>query len=429
MIVRHDWKKRLAAALVGGVLLGGTVTGLAAPVELSLEESIALALKNNPAIKISEADRDKAAWTLEEARAGRGPTLDFNHTFTRLEEESVTWPYRDKFSNSLTLSLPLYTGGKVEGSINAAKIGLDIKDWEMARTRQQLKLDATTAYFSLMQAKNLVQVNQESVNSLAEHLKNVQAQYEVGTVAKSDVLRSEVELADAEQKLIAAQNTYDVAMASLNNVIGLPLDSTITLKENLKRDKFAFSMADSISYALQHRPEVIEADATIAQAKETVKISNADRLPTLALQGTNNWQDHDFPGSKDSNWTISLNASLNVFDSGLTDAKVKGAKADVAVAAETARQTKDNVALDVRQNYLNMVEADKRIETSSVAVAKAEEDFKIAQVRYAAGVGTNLDVMDAQVALTTAKTNYINALHDYNTSQAKLEKAMGIEVK
>ncbi|MEG1160133.1 MAG: TolC family protein, partial [Acidaminococcaceae bacterium] len=97
-------------------------------------------------------------------------------------------------------------------------------------------------------------------------------------------------------------------------------------------------------------------------------------------------------------------------------------------AEEAYRQTTDNVQLDVRNSYLNLKEAEKRISTSYVAVAKAEEDYHIAQVRYQAGVGTNTDVIDAQVALTQAKTNYVQALYDYNTSNATLERAMGIPV-
>jgi outer membrane protein TolC len=124
-----------------------------------------------------------------------------------------------------------------------------------------------------------------------------------------------------------------------------------------------------------------------------------------------------------------LAVSLNVFDSGLTRAKINEAQMDVDKAREQARQTKDGIALEVRQAYLNMKEAEKRIDTSGVAVTKAEEDFKIAQIRYSAGVGTNLDVIDAQVALTQAKTNYVQSLYDYNTSRANLNKAMGIGMR
>ena len=108
--------------------------------------------------------------------------------------------------------------------------------------------------------------------------------------------------------------------------------------------------------------------------------------------------------------------------------KVHAAEEKLLQAEETYRDTVNSVELEVRSNYLGLREAEKRISTTQVAVAKAEEDFHIAQVRYMAGVGTNLDVIDAQVALTEAKTNFVNALYDYNTSKIALETSMGVPV-
>lgn len=116
------------------------------------------------------------------------------------------------------------------------------------------------------------------------------------------------------------------------------------------------------------------------------------------------------------------------FDSGVTLSKVHAAEEKLLQAEETYRDTVNSVELEVRSNYLGLREAEKRISTTQVAVAKAEEDFHIAQVRYMAGVGTNLDVIDAQVALTEAKTNFVNALYDYNTSKIALETSMGVPV-
>ena len=121
-------------------------------------------------------------------------------------------------------------------------------------------------------------------------------------------------------------------------------------------------------------------------------------------------------------------ADMNLFDGNVTKAKVRQAEASLTKSVEQANQKQDVIQLEVRQAYLNMLEAEKRITTSKVTVDKGQEDFKIAQVRYSAGVGTNLDVIDSQLALTQAKTNYIQAMYDYNTSRAKLDKAMGIAV-
>ncbi len=424
--------KKTLALVAGGLMLMNAVAA-AAPTELTLEDSIALALKNNPKMKIAESDRDKASWAVREAQAGQGPTITYNHKDTRYKSAPSTLtptptPTND-FDNTVSLSVSLYSGGKVDGTIGKAKYDFKVADLDLAETKQQLKLDATSAYFKVLQTRNLLQVRQESVDNLAAHLRNVQAQYEVGTVAKSDVLRSEVELANAQQNLIIAQNDYDVAIASLNNVVGLPLDTDIKLKEELKYEQSKLTLDDGVKFALQYRPDVLQADYTLKGAQETVKVARSGFLPSVTLNGSNNWTDDKFPGSKNSNWSVYLSASLTLFDTNLTLSKVKEAEAGVVKASEQYRQTKDSVSLEVRQAYLNMKEAEKRIETSQVAVDKAEEDFKIAQVRYNAGVGTNLDVIDAQLALAQAKTNYIQALYDYNTSRAELDKAMGVAVQ
>lgn len=431
MIRQRHWKKRLTAAIAGGVFILSTAAAWAAPVELTLDEAVALALQNNSDIKISESEREKADWAVSEAKAGKRPSVNYNFTGTYTDSDATELSgSKEKYDNKIALTLPLYTGGKIEGSIEAAKLGLQSADLGIEKAKQQIKLDATTGYFNILQTANLVKVAQESVDGLTAHLKNVQAQYDVGTVAKSDMLRSEVELADADQKLIIAKNNLELAIASFNNVTGLPLDTQVTPKQSaLAYVANNQTLNDSITYSLANRPEVAQADANVAVAKQQIKIADADKKPTVSLTGYTDWYDKDLPGSDNNNWGASVTASYKLFDSGLTKSKVKQADAELNKATEQARQSRDSVQLEVRQAYLNMKEAEKRIETSKVAVDKAEEDFKIAQVRYSAGVGTNLDVIDAQLALTQAKTNNIQALYDYNTSKAKLDKAMGIPVK
>ena len=120
---------------------------------------------------------------------------------------------------------------------------------------------------------------------------------------------------------------------------------------------------------------------------------------------------------------------MTVFDSGVTGSKVDAAKANLLRAEESYRQDADTVRLDVRNCYNNLREAEKRIQTTKLAVAEAEENYRIAQVRYANGVGTNTDVMDAEVALLTARNNYNTAMYDYNTSHNALLTSMGVEAR
>ena len=175
-----------------------------------------------------------------------------------------------------------------------------------------------------------------------------------------------------------------------------------------------------------NRPEIHQAQASVDMAKAEQKIANAATLPQLSLSAANGWADDRFPGAHKYEWSVGASVDFNIWDYGVNAAKIRQAKANVVKAEESYRQISDQVNLAVRTSYLSMREAEKRIKTTEVAVEQAEEDYRIAQLRYQAGVGTNTDVLDASVALTTAKNNYIHALYDYNTSWALLEQSMGV---
>lgn len=431
-MIKDKFKKHLTAMVLGGLLSFTSVTAFANDVDLTLEESINLALNNNQSIKISGAAQEGAKWDLAVAKGEKNFSIDLTHkdgrseTFSSSKNKFVT---SSAFTNAVEATLPIYTGGKLEGTINKAKINAEVSDLTLENTKQQVKLDVTTDYFNILQCVDVVKVSEESVNSLKGHLQNVQAQYAVGTVAKSDVLRSEVELADAEQTLIAAKNSYELAVSTFNNVVGLPLDTTVNIKDELKYQKYEVSLPESIEYALANRPDGIAAQKSIDMAKEGVNVEKAGQKPQVTFGASKSFADDKFAGTENNGWAVGLTTTWNVFDSNVTHSAIKSSEAALLKTVETAKQTKDSIQLEVRTAYLNMTKAEKQIQTSKVAVDKAQEDFKIAQVRYSAGVGTNIDVIDAQVALTQAQNNYIAALYDYNTSKATLDKAMGIAVK
>ncbi|MCC5468465.1 TolC family protein [Pelosinus baikalensis] len=415
-----------AVLLATGLLVFNTAIPFTAAAELSLDDSIALALQNNPSIKMAIADKDKAVWGIKENEAGKMPNLSLSNSNNRSGAEGAS--SNENFNTSLRVSWPLYTGGRTEGLIDQAKYNANIATVGVAKVKEQVKLDTTTAYFSVLQNNKLVTVNQQTVDNLSEHLKNVQAQYEVGTIAKSDVLRSEVELANAQQNLTKAQNTYDVSIATFNNIIGLPLDSQNTMKDDLAFVQYDMSLEDSIQMAKEKRPEIVQSQDTINAAKAGIKVADSGKLPTVSASGTQGWSGSKFPGDK-SNWTVGVSASWDIFDGGVTNAKIKEAQANVDKVNHSDQQIRTAVELEVRQAYLSMKEAEARIETSKVAVGKANEDLKASQAKYYAGVGTNLDVIDAQVALTQAETNATQAVYDYSVNKAKLQKAIGAGVE
>lgn len=430
-------KNVLALTAALSVLCSQSV--FAATLELDLEETIQRALLTNPSVKIAEYNRKAAKADYSAAKGARGISISLNHSTGRngyadpqYNQQLNIWTkgIGNSHSNSITASLPIFTGGELQGQIGQAKANYRSMLSAEEQAYNEMKETATTGYFNMLNATNMKALRQESVDRLQAHLDNVIAQYNVGIVARADVLRSEVELANAQQNYITASNEYDVAEATLNNIIGTPLNTTLKLKDSLQYVPYDNDMAYCLAYSEQHRPELKQAEYAIDSAEAALVVARSGHMPKVYANASNNWGGNgsDWPGDDDENWSVGVTASMNVFDSGVTWSKIHAAQENLAKAKESQRQIKDNVELEVRTDYLGMREAEKRISTTQVAVAQAEEDYHIAVVRYQAGVGTNIDVMDAQVALTEAKTNYVKALYDYNTSKAALNTSMGVGV-
>lgn len=431
--------KRLSGLVLAGMMSMSVAS--AETMDLTLEESVRLALDNNYSIKEQEADYDSAVWARHQARRTAGPTVNWNSGATRHKDryDSVSWygtvpaEAYNTYANVLKLTMPIYTGGELEAKIKAANLGLNASELGLELAKQKVKAGTMAAYYKALQAKNQIKVAEDSVNTLTEHLKNVNAQFAVGTVAKSDVLGTQVQLANAEQNLITANNSYDVAIASLNNIMGVPTGTELNLTDSLAYTAYEIPLDECTEYAMLNRPDVLIADYKVAVAREEVKAAKAGYLPQVQVSASKAWAG-DSAFSENSNrsagnyWEVGLGLSWNVWDNKVTEAKVRQNTAAVVKAEAVAADTRQTGDLEVRTAYLNLKAAEKSINTTKVAVEKAQEDYKIAQVRYSAGVGTNLDVMDAEEKLTQAQTNYYTALYNYNSSKADLDRAMGIMV-
>lgn len=419
-------------------------------VELNLQQAMEKAFNTNPAIKISGYEKDSARANLNAARQSRGITITGQHSTTRggynddryattanraditnngqfvYVTENIGKGISNNHSNTISASIPIYTGGKLSGTIDQAKANYKYYLVGEQKAYNDMRETVTNSYYGMLQADNVQNLSRESVNRLEEHLKNVKAQYDVGVVAKVDVLRSEVELADAQQALIQAENAYHIAEATLNKIVGLPMDTTLKLQDSMQYTPYDNDMKYCLDYAAEHRPDLEQARQNVEAAKGALKVARSGYMPQVSASASQNWNDTNWPGDENGNWSVGVGVSMNIFDTGVTLSKIHGAEADLAKAEESYRDAVDSIMLEVRSTYLNLREAEKRIKTTEVAVAKAEEDYHIAQVRYMAGVGTNTDVLDAQVALTDAQNNYVQSLYDYNTSKTSLETAIGV---
>lgn len=418
--------------------LASSITEAAAPeaaaMDIDLKGAVTTAIQNNRDITIAELKRREAEADVSAVAAKKNPSVSYSWqrnqyptqrgpvTQTTMDGNKVvttvvgTQSSNHGYSQGINVSWPIWTFGKVEGAIDAARYQKNIADLNVYKTEADTKLAAVQAYYQYLEAIKLAEVQAQSVTDYASHLNNVQQQFDAGIVAKLDVLSSNVSLANAKQKSIAADNTRDVAEANLNNIMRVPMNTTLNpLDKNFPEPEFDLTMEQAILMAQKYRWELVEADYGVKAAEASLRSAKAGYLPTVSVTAVD----------KDD-WAVQGGLSWSLWDGGATQASVKKADAAVKTAQETLLQAREKIELEVRQDYLNVLSYKEQIRAAEASVAQAEEAYKIATVRYSSGVGINLDVLDAELALNTARTNYITALYNYNIGLATLEHAMGV---
>ena len=448
--------KKFLATMAAAILLYTNTTFAAEGVTLTLDDAITLALKNNRLIEQSAEDREAARWNLSAVRRQSGLTLSWSSSLNRIggryyrrsgrrdqhdqykfakglgyDVNMSLYPsYENENTNSFSLQMPLYTGGRLENQREAARYGLNAADLTLENSRQQVKYQAASAYYQVLQQASLVTVQEEAVQLLQEHLRTVSIQYEVGTVAKSDMLATTVQLANTQQSLNSAQGNYQTAVARLNNILGLPVDTEIAASDAVDFVHYNLSEESCMEYALAHRPDGIAALYTLKQAEAQTNAAKSGYRPQVNAVVQGNMSGENVFGSNHNaeQWSVGLQMQWNIFDNGITSANVNQAKAAQARAESRAKEQIETIQLEVHSAYIALKTAEKNIEVTASAVDKAEEEFAIAQIRYVEGVDTNLNVMNAQEKVVETRSNYYAAIYNFNTSRAQLEKAMGVPV-
>ena len=239
----------------------------------------------------------------------------------------------------------------------------------MENTRQAVKYQTSQAYYQVLQYKNLMNVRSEAIELLKEHLRVVQTQYDVGNAAMGDIISTNVQIANSKQDYNKSLGNYKNAVATLNNIIGLPLDTPLVS-------------------AIVQGSMVGEGTFQTNQTKES--------------------------------WLAGIELNWDIFDNNLTNTEVACAKSAQRKAKSAARGQLETIRLEVQNAYTNLKIAEENIKITEEALTEAKEKFSISRVRYEVGEDDILSVMNAQEKLTEAHTNYYNALYSYNVSKAQL---------
>ena len=402
------------------------------PSALALNEvkTVDLALKNNRTAKQSMWAYEAAKSTVSATAASKNPSVGYSYSATRARDATDASSVTERGTNGFSLSVPVYTPS-VDAAIDGARYDREGAGASYEEALQTAKLTAISDYYTLIMYRNFVDVAQQSVRDYDGHVTNVQAQYNVGLVASSDVLAARTNLADAQTTLITRQNSADVAETDLNIVIGYPVSTSIeTANKEMRYLPYNVTLEQAKAYALLHRATLVKSAMDVKSAEESVKQAKAGYLPTVSLTAGKNYaSDDNYRGTSNNGWSVGANASLDIWDGGSTRNTIKVREAQLESAKEANLAAVDGVLHDVQSAYLNLRAAEQTISSAKVAVEEGQESFRIASLRYRAGVGSNLDVLDAETSLTTARNNYVQALYNYNIYVATLEQAVGVPLE
>ena len=413
-------------------------------ITLTLEESIRLALSQNPYHLATEERVETARAKVREAAAGFFPALNAQGLQTIDEKLFVlefpslipgepplrmSIDFTKDYQFSLSLFLPLFTSGRLTSGFKQAKYSLLSAEEAVKQSKHTTVFNAKAAFYGCLLTRSFVRVAEEAVEVAEKHFKNVKTLYEVGMASRFDLLRSEVEVANLKPQLIKARNNLKIAELRLKTLLGLDLSQPIEIKGDMTYKPFKADLEECLAKALRNRPEISQIRYQRKIAGEMLKLARASGLPSVALSGTYNFWADQFSFKKD-NWqkyyAVNLVFTVPIFNGFSTSARVAQSKAMMRELNLTKRGIGDMVRFEVRQVLLRLNEAKESLLSQEKNVEQAQESLRIAELNFSEGMATTLDVSSVQAALSRAKTNYSQAMYDYVMSLAQLDKAMGI---
>jgi len=408
---------------------------------LSMADAVNIALRQNGTILHAKSDLEAQYGVVIQIRAIAIPKVDASGNYqTSGEVEAYPFPgsppvqHQGWFSN-IRLLQSIYEGGRITSSFRSARLTKDQAVLQFESVVADAVLAVRIAYYDVLSAAQQVVVNEASVKLLAQTVEDQTRRFEAGTVPRFNVLQAEVQLANERPKLIQARNALRIAKNNFVNVLGseVPVgiweDIPVNLTDQLDADPYNIELPVALSKALELRTELAALRKAEGLRREDVITARAGYKPSIQLfagyggrnSGFNNDLGHDVSG-----YFAGAQFSWQIFDGLLTKGKVVQAKAlyegsKIAVDNETR-----DIELEVRTDYSNFLEARETLESQKKVLEEAEEALRLATARSDAGTGTQLDVLNAQTQLTTARSTQVQALHDYDVARARLERAIGL---
>ena len=399
---------------------------------ITLDQAIELAYRNSQTIQAARLSQEQAEAAVDEARAARLPTVNTQVDLTSRESTQINPFTGDADSEldttlggSVGISYDLLTGGARAASIRSAELNEEIATLTLEAQQEQVRLATAIAYYDLQEAGENIGINQSFLDEAARNLRDAQLRQEVGVGTRFDVLRAEVQFANARQQLIQSQSQQQVSRRDISRLLNLPPNASVSATPVARAENWPLTLEESIILAFQNRAELEQQLLQSEVSEQQRRAALAALRPQVGLFANYSIPDFfdDNNGLQD---TYSFGAQLNwtIFEGGAARARARQQEIAGDIAEEQFSENLDQVRFDVEQAFFNLQASEENIATSEVAVAQAEEALALANLRLQAGVGTQLDVLTAQSELANARGNNVTAILGYNRALVSIERAI-----
>jgi len=416
--------------------------------DLSLRRTIEIAYEQSPTILKAQADMEAARGQAGQIVAAYLPQLAVNGSIGKAYSEptsmqitigSTTAVYTmgiDEQANtnsySASLSQAIFAGGKIWNSLSLAHKALDIAEQEYRKVYQQLKFDVIKAFYEVQKAEKMVELGEDSLAMAMQHLEYVESMQKVGMVTKAEVLRSKVQEAQANIAYIKANQGLELAKNAFNEILGKDLDAKVNLAhEELNIEAIqVYAYEDLLQIAYTDRPDWIQFELNKKVTEDQVKIAAGGLFPAVSVVGNYDVGSTQYSSLQinSKNWTAVVSGTWNLFDGTATFNKIREARAKLDSQKAQEKSVKRSVAVDVKNTCFLLKSAKENLLSNKTAKELAIESYEIAELRYRSGLDSNLEEIDAQVALTQAKVEYLQAEHELNLALAGVNKAIGRDI-
>ncbi len=405
------------------------VGGVEEVVDISLEECLRLALGNNPRIQAAMQDVFASDARIKQAWSSYFPQISWQTGYSRIKQLQLS----DVFGENLVFnyfilgqvsaSQMLYDFGVTQNQVTIRKLDNQGYKVSLTGTVNDVVCEVKKAYYAFQYALEAKKVAEEMVARYEAFYNQAKAFYTAGTSPKVDVTIAEVNLSNAKLMLIQAENSVDIAMAKLNNTMGLPYTNKYAISDNLRYTPCDVTLSEAIDIARESRPDYQLADIRVEEARQNVKLVKKSYFPTITAEGQYQIGGATFV----SNYGYNFGGYLNfpTINGMLIRNEIKEAQALYAREQATAMNTKNDIYFQIQQAYYSMIERKNSIPVSFLGLKQAKENYELSYGRYKVGVGNPVELKEAQVQYQDAMLRYYNSLYQFNSAKAELEKFIG----